>query len=281
HAPRHAHDPDDRTPELSTAVSGSHRRPSRLDRRRCRSALIRQAAWLRRHSRCFGVAGNHYQKCRDPDRSNRSRKKPGSGCLAMRRRGQRSSLSPDHVDSRVHGPRLDPDCPDRILGTDGLCNHGGLAGSNHPHPGLPTNAVCNLVSRQGRAVVHHLTKMLLVRVLLRRALGFTRYVMFVSVIAALAASVALILYQAAVVAEVIIEAVRTGGLLPKAGKTLAVGLIEAMDVFLIAIVALVIGLGLHRLFVDKRCRCRAGLRSTISRISKDILSASSSRCLRS
>jgi uncharacterized membrane protein YqhA len=93
--------------------------------------------------------------------------------------------------------------------------------------------------------------MLLVRVLLRRALGFTRYVVFVAVIAALAASVALILYQAAVVAEVIIEAVRTGGLLPKSGKTLAVGLIEAMDVFLIAIVALVIGLGLHRLFVDE------------------------------
>ena len=86
---------------------------------------------------------------------------------------------------------------------------------------------------------------------MRRALGFTRYVVFVAVIAALAASVALILYQAAVVAEVIIEAVRTGGLLPKSGKTLAVGLIEAMDVFLIAIVALVIGLGLHRLFVDE------------------------------
>jgi len=93
--------------------------------------------------------------------------------------------------------------------------------------------------------------MLLVRVLLRRALGFTRYVVFVAVIAALAASVALILYQAAVVAEVIIDAVRQGGLFPRSGKSLAVGLIEAMDVFLIAIVALVIGLGLHRLFVDE------------------------------
>ena len=87
--------------------------------------------------------------------------------------------------------------------------------------------------------------------MLQRGLTFTRYVVFVAVVAALAASVALILYQAVVVVEVIIEAVRQGGLFPKSGKALAVGLIEAMDVFLIAIVALVIGLGLHRLFVDE------------------------------
>ena len=82
-------------------------------------------------------------------------------------------------------------------------------------------------------------------------LTFSRYVVLVAVIAALAASVALILYEAAVVAEVIFDAVRRGGFLPTSGRALAVGLIEAMDVFLIAIVALVIGLGLHRLFVDE------------------------------
>jgi uncharacterized membrane protein YqhA len=38
--------------------------------------------------------------------------------------------------------------------------------------------------------------------------------------------------------------------LPVAGKGLAVGLIEAIDVLLIAIVALIIGLGLYALFVD-------------------------------
>ena len=86
--------------------------------------------------------------------------------------------------------------------------------------------------------------------MLRRALSLTRYVVFVAVIAALAASVALILYEAGVVAEVIFDAVKQGGFQPTSGKALAVGLIEAIDVFLIAIVALVIGLGLHRLFVD-------------------------------
>ena len=59
--------------------------------------------------------------------------------------------------------------------------------------------------------------------MLQRGLTFTRYVAFVAVVAALAASVALILYQAAVVAEVIVEAVRQGELFPKSGKALAVG----------------------------------------------------------
>ena len=87
--------------------------------------------------------------------------------------------------------------------------------------------------------------------MLQRALSLSRYVVFAAVIAALAASIALILYEAAVVAEVIFYAVKEGGFQLKSGRALAVGLIEAIDVFLIAIVALVIGLGLHRLFVDE------------------------------
>jgi uncharacterized membrane protein YqhA len=87
--------------------------------------------------------------------------------------------------------------------------------------------------------------------MLQRILTSSRYVVFVAVLAALAASVALILYEAAVVAEVIFAAVKEGGFQLTSGRALAVGLIEAIDVFLIAIVALVIGLGLHRLFVDE------------------------------
>lgn len=90
-----------------------------------------------------------------------------------------------------------------------------------------------------------------VPIMLRRVVTLSRYVVFVAVVAALAASVALILYEAAVVADVIFNAVRQGGFQLQSGKALAVGLIEALDVFLIAIVALVIGLGLHRLFVDE------------------------------
>jgi uncharacterized membrane protein YqhA len=86
--------------------------------------------------------------------------------------------------------------------------------------------------------------------MLRQILASSRYIVFVAVIAALLASVALILYEAIVIAEVIFNAVTQGGFLPQPSKALAVGLIEALDVFLIAIVALIIGLGLHALFVD-------------------------------
>jgi len=86
--------------------------------------------------------------------------------------------------------------------------------------------------------------------MLRRILASSRYIVFVAVVAALLASVALILYEAIVIAEVIFNAATQGGFLPQPSKALAVGLIEALDVFLIAIVALIIGLGLHTLFVD-------------------------------
>ncbi len=86
--------------------------------------------------------------------------------------------------------------------------------------------------------------------MLQRVLASSRYIVLIAVVASLVASVALIIYEAIVIAEVVFNAIREGGVLPKPGKTLAVGLIEAIDVFLIAIVALIIGLGLYTLFVD-------------------------------
>jgi uncharacterized membrane protein YqhA len=86
--------------------------------------------------------------------------------------------------------------------------------------------------------------------MLRRTLASSRYIVFIAVVATLVASIALILYEAIVVAEVVFNVIREGGIVPMAGKALAVGLIEAIDVFLIAIVALIIGLGLYALFVD-------------------------------
>ena len=54
--------------------------------------------------------------------------------------------------------------------------------------------------------------------MLQRILASSRYVVFVAVIAALAASVALILYEAAVVAEVIFDAVKTEGFSSNRGR---------------------------------------------------------------
>jgi uncharacterized membrane protein YqhA len=64
------------------------------------------------------------------------------------------------------------------------------------------------------------------------------------------ASLALLLYEIVVVTMALVDVVRSGTVSPAAGKTLAVGLIETVDVFLIAIAAYITSLGLYTLFVD-------------------------------
>jgi uncharacterized membrane protein YqhA len=87
--------------------------------------------------------------------------------------------------------------------------------------------------------------------MLRRMMTSSRYVIFVAIFGTLLASIALIVYETFVVAETVFDVLREGYLVsPKAGKILAVGVIEALDVFLIAIVAYIIALGLYALFVD-------------------------------
>jgi len=63
-------------------------------------------------------------------------------------------------------------------------------------------------------------------------------------------SAALLVYEVFVIGEAVLETILSGSLSPKVAKVLAVRLIEALDVFLIAIVAQIIGLGLYVLFID-------------------------------
>lgn len=86
--------------------------------------------------------------------------------------------------------------------------------------------------------------------MLRRVLITSRYVVSVAVVGTFVAALTLIVFEAIVIGKIVVEVVRETGISPKAGKTLAVGLIEAIDVFLIAIVAYIISLGLYVLFVD-------------------------------
>jgi uncharacterized membrane protein YqhA len=87
---------------------------------------------------------------------------------------------------------------------------------------------------------------------MRRLLASGRYIVVIAVIGTFVASLALIVFEALVIAAAVIGAIRGASLDPKTGKTLAVGLIEAVDVFLIAIAVYIISLGLHVLFVDER-----------------------------
>jgi uncharacterized membrane protein YqhA len=86
--------------------------------------------------------------------------------------------------------------------------------------------------------------------MLRRLLSLSRYVVILAVGGILTASVALLIYEGLVVMTAVTGYFEEGGISPKAAKILAVGLIEAIDIFLIAIVAHMIGLGLYKLFVD-------------------------------
>ncbi len=84
----------------------------------------------------------------------------------------------------------------------------------------------------------------------RRAVSASRYVVLVAVLGTFVASLALLLFEVSVVAAAVVDAFRTYSASPKVAKSLAVGLIEAVDVFLIAIAVYIISLSLYALFVD-------------------------------
>jgi uncharacterized membrane protein YqhA len=84
----------------------------------------------------------------------------------------------------------------------------------------------------------------------RRAVSASRYVVLIAVLGTFVASLALLLFEVSVVVVSVVDALRTYSVSPKVAKSLAVGLIEAVDVFLIAIAVYIISLSLYSLFVD-------------------------------
>jgi uncharacterized membrane protein YqhA len=86
--------------------------------------------------------------------------------------------------------------------------------------------------------------------MLRQTLASTKYIILVVVLSIYAGSVALILYETAVVASAIVTTIQDASVSPEGGRLLAVGLLAAIDVFLIAIVGYIISVGLFVLFID-------------------------------
>lgn len=86
--------------------------------------------------------------------------------------------------------------------------------------------------------------------MLRRLLASTRYLVIIAVVTTLAASIALLVYEAVVVFSAIRYAFGAPEFTAINAKAFAVGLIEAVDIFLIAIAVYMISLGLYALFVD-------------------------------
>ena len=86
--------------------------------------------------------------------------------------------------------------------------------------------------------------------MMRRVLVSSRHIVLIAVAGTFVGSLALLVYEAIVVAETVIEIIREGAVSSKAAKALAVRLIEAVDIFLIAIALFIISHGLYALFVD-------------------------------
>jgi uncharacterized membrane protein YqhA len=84
-----------------------------------------------------------------------------------------------------------------------------------------------------------------------RLLASSRYMMILPVIGTLIGAFTLIIYELAVMAVAIIDAVKKAELTPKEAKIYAVGVVEGVDVFLIAIAVYIISIGLYALFVDE------------------------------
>lgn len=87
--------------------------------------------------------------------------------------------------------------------------------------------------------------------MLRRLFSASRYIVLIAVLGTFVASLALLLYEASVVAVAVVNAIRSYSASLTSAKTFAVGLIEVVDVFLIAIAVYIISLGLYVLFVDE------------------------------
>jgi uncharacterized membrane protein YqhA len=86
--------------------------------------------------------------------------------------------------------------------------------------------------------------------LLRSILVSGRFIVIIAIVGTFVSSVALMIYQGLIMAQALTRVFLEGAVSASAGKALAVGLIQAIDVFLIAIVAYITSVGLYALFVE-------------------------------
>ena len=86
--------------------------------------------------------------------------------------------------------------------------------------------------------------------MLCRLLLSTRYIVLLPIFGTFMAAVGLMVYEAIALTLTLIDIVHGGTVSPKDVKTLAVGVIEAVDIFLIGIAIYMISIGLFTLFVD-------------------------------
>lgn len=90
------------------------------------------------------------------------------------------------------------------------------------------------------------------KTLLLRILSSSRYLILIPIVATFVGAIALMIFEAVIVLTAVTNLVLNPDFTPSSAKYLAVGLIEAVDVFLIAIGMYIMSLSLYALFVDDR-----------------------------
>jgi len=85
-----------------------------------------------------------------------------------------------------------------------------------------------------------------------RILGLSRYLVLIAIVATFVGAVALMVFEAMVVLTAVSSVMFNTDFTPANAKLLAVGLIEAVDIFLIAIAMYMMSLSLYALFVDEK-----------------------------
>jgi uncharacterized membrane protein YqhA len=86
----------------------------------------------------------------------------------------------------------------------------------------------------------------------RTILASSRFLVLIAIFATFLGAVALMVFEATVVVTALFEIATATEFTPKNAKRIAVGLIEAVDVFLIAIAMYMMSLSLYALFVDEK-----------------------------
>ena len=86
--------------------------------------------------------------------------------------------------------------------------------------------------------------------MLRLLFSKSRYIVIVPIVGTLIAAFGLMLYETMAMVTALIEIFQKGALVQKEVKALAVGMIEAVDIFLIAIAMYIISVSLFTLFID-------------------------------
>jgi uncharacterized membrane protein YqhA len=86
--------------------------------------------------------------------------------------------------------------------------------------------------------------------MLRSFFSYSRYLILIAVIGSFVAAATLLIYGAAETVVLVGEILTHGEVSSKAAKTLALGFIEVVDIFLLGTILYIVALGLYELFID-------------------------------